>query len=168
MSRADFPDIRKDSIMIALIQRVGNAAVAVDGKQISQIGRGFLVLLGVFEGDTEKEMCLLAKKTANLRIFTDENDRMNLSPVQLLERGESCEILVVSQFTLCAECKGQNRPSFMAAAAPEEANALYEKFVEELRTVYGFTVGTGEFGASMQVSLVNNGPVTIILDTEKL
>ena len=79
MSRADFPDIRKDSIMIALIQRVGNAAVAVDGKQISQIGRGFLVLLGVFEGDTEKEMRLLAKKTANLRIFIDENDRMNLS-----------------------------------------------------------------------------------------
>lgn len=154
--------------MIALIQRVANAAVAVDDNQISQIGRGFLVLLGVFEGDTENEMRLLAKKTANLRIFTDENDKMNLSPSMLLERGESCEMLVVSQFTLCAACKGQNRPSFMAAAAPDRANELYEKFVEELRNVYGFTVGTGEFGAHMQVSLVNNGPVTIILDTEKL
>lgn len=154
--------------MIALIQRVANAAVAVEDNQISQIGRGFLVLLGVFEGDTENEMRLLAKKTANLRIFTDENDKMNLSPSMLLERGESCEMLVVSQFTLCAACKGQNRPSFMAAAAPDRANELYEKFVEELRNVYGFTVGTGEFGAHMQVSLVNNGPVTIILDTEKL
>ena len=154
--------------MIALIQRVTNAAVAVDDNQISQIGRGFLILLGVFEGDTEADLRLLAKKTANLRIFTDENDKMNLSPSMLLERGESCEMLVVSQFTLCAACKGQNRPSFMAAAAPDRANELYEKFVEELRNVYGFTVGTGEFGAHMQVSLVNNGPVTIILDTEKL
>lgn len=154
--------------MIALIQRVANAAVTVEDNQISQIGRGFLVLLGVFEGDTENEMRLLAKKTANLRIFTDENDKMNLSPSMLLERGESCEMLVVSQFTLCAACKGQNRPSFMAAAAPDRANELYEKFVEQLRNVYGFTVGTGEFAAHMQVSLVNNGPVTIILDTEKL
>ncbi len=154
--------------MIALIQRVANAAVAVDDNQISQIGRGFLILLGVFEGDTEADLRLLAKKTANLRIFTDENDKMNLSPSMLLERGESCEMLVVSQFTLCAACKGQNRPSFMAAAAPDKANKLYEEFVEELRNVYGFTVGTGEFGAHMQVSLVNNGPVTIILDTEKL
>lgn len=154
--------------MIALIQRVANAAVAVEDNQISQIGRGFLILLGVFEGDTEADLRLLAKKTANLRIFTDENDKMNLSPSMLLERGESCEMLVVSQFTLCAACKGQNRPSFMAAAAPDRANELYEKFVEELRNVYGFTVGTGEFGAHMQVSLVNNGPVTIILDTEKL
>ena len=154
--------------MIALIPRVANAAVAVDDNQSSQIGRGFLILLGVFEGDTEADLRLLAKKTANLRIFTDENDKMNLSPSMLLERGESCEMLVVSQFTLCAACKGQNRPSFMAAAAPDRANELYEKFVEELRNVYGFTVGTGEFGAHMQVSLVNNGPVTIILDTEKL
>lgn len=154
--------------MIALIQRVANAAVTVEDNQISHIGRGFLVLLGVFEGDTENEVRLLAKKTANLRIFTDENDKMNLSPSMLLERGESCEMLVVSQFTLCAACKGQNRPSFMAAAAPDKANKLYEEFVEELRNVYGFTVGTGEFAAHMQVSLVNNGPVTIILDTEKL
>ncbi len=154
--------------MIALIQRVLNADVTVDGKKISEIGQGFLVLLGVYEGDTEKEVALLAKKTANLRIFTDENDRMNLSPVQLLQRGESCEMLVVSQFTLCADCKGQNRPSFMEAAHPDEARRLYESFVDTLRVSYGFTVGTGEFGASMKVSLVNNGPVTILLDTRKL
>lgn len=154
--------------MIALIQRVSEASVTVDGKKISQIGRGFLVLLGVYEGDTEKEVALLAKKTANLRVFTDENDRMNLSPLQLIERGESCELLVVSQFTLCADCKGQNRPSFMEAAHPEVANTLYEKFVDTLRSTYGFTVGTGEFGASMKVSLLNDGPVTILLDTRKL
>lgn len=154
--------------MIALIQRVANAAVTVEDNQISQIGRGFLVLLGVFEGDTENEVRLLAKKTANLRIFTDENDKMNLSPSMLLERGESCEMLVVSQFTLCAACKGQTARRLWRLPRRIKRTKLYEEFVEELRNVYGFTVGTGEFGAHMQVSLVNNGPVTIILDTEKL
>ncbi len=154
--------------MIALIQRVSSASVNVDGKCISEIGKGFLVLLGVYENDTEKQVELLAKKTANLRIFTDENDKMNLSPVQLKERGEDCKILVVSQFTLCAECKGQNRPSFIHAGTPDAANALYEKYVELLREQYGFEVGTGEFGADMKVSLVNDGPVTIILDSDKL
>lgn len=154
--------------MTALIQRVLDASVAVDGNVISEIGKGFLVLLGVFEGDTEKQVELLAKKTANLRIFTDENDKMNLSPKQLCDSGVDCKILVVSQFTLCAECKGQNRPSFISAAAPDEANRLYEKYVSLLRDEYGFTVGTGEFGADMKVSLTNDGPVTIILDTDKL
>lgn len=154
--------------MISLIQRVSRASVTVDGNKISAIDKGFLVLLGVFEKDTEKEVEFLAKKTVNLRIFTDENDKMNLSPMQLKERGEDCKLLVVSQFTLCAECKGQNRPSFMPAAAPDAANALYEKYVSILRDIYGFEVGTGEFGASMQVDLLNNGPVTIILDTDKL
>ena len=154
--------------MIALIQRVSGASVTVERTEKSSIGRGFLVLLGVFENDTEDEARLLAKKTANLRIFTDENDKMNLSPLQLRERGEECDMLVVSQFTLCAACKGQNRPSFMPAAAPEEANRLYEYYVSLLREEYGFSVGTGEFGAHMEVSLVNHGPVTIILDTEKL
>lgn len=154
--------------MIALIQRVSRASVTVEGEKISAIDKGFLVLLGVFEKDTEKEVEFLAKKTVNLRIFTDENDKMNLSPMQLKERGEDCKLLVVSQFTLCAECKGQNRPSFMPAAAPDAANALYEKYVSVLRDTYGFEVGTGEFGASMQVDLLNNGPVTIILDTDKL
>lgn len=154
--------------MIALIQRVSSASVTVDGNCISEIGKGFLVLLGVYESDTQKEVELLAKKTANLRIFTDENDKMNLSPVQLKEKGEDCRILVVSQFTLCAECKGQNRPSFIRAGAPDKAKALYEKYVELLRTQYGFEVGTGEFGADMKVNLLNDGPVTIILDSDKL
>ncbi len=154
--------------MTALIQRVLNASVAVDGKVISEIGKGFLVLFGVFENDDEKLVELLAKKTANLRIFEDENGKMNLSPMQLKERGEDCKMLVVSQFTLCAECKGQNRPSFITAAAPDRANEIYEKYVDVLRTTYGFEVATGEFGADMKVSLVNDGPVTIVLDTDKL
>lgn len=154
--------------MIALIQRVSRASVTVEGRQLASIGKGFLVLLGVRDGDTERECELLAKKTSNLRIFKDENDRMNLSPLQLKERGEDCSMLVVSQFTLCAECKGQNRPSFMAAAAPEEANRLYEAYTALLRDKYGFFVGTGEFGADMKVELINDGPVTILLDTEKL
>lgn len=154
--------------MIALIQRVSRASVTVEGRQLASIGKGFLVLLGVRDGDTERECELLAKKTANLRIFKDENDRMNLSPLQLKERREDCSMLVVSQFTLCAECKGQNRPSFMAAAAPEEANRLYEAYTALLHDKYGFFVGTGEFGADMKVELINDGPVTILLDTEKL
>jgi hypothetical protein len=92
----------------------------------------------------------------------------HLKIAQVIERGEDCKILVVSQFTLCAECKGQNRPSFIHAGAPVEANTLYEKYVELLRTQYGFEVGTGEFGADMKVSLLNDGPVTIILDSDKL
>ncbi len=154
--------------MIALIQRVNNASVTIEGNVVSSINKGFLVLLGVFEGDTEKEAEFLAKKTVNLRIFEDENQRMNLSPAQLKEKGESCEMLVVSQFTLCAECKGQNRPSFMPAAAPECANKLYEYYVKQLRENYGFNVEMGEFGADMKVDLSNDGPVTIILDTDKL
>lgn len=154
--------------MIALIQRVSNASVSVDNKIVLEIGKGFLVLLGVFEQDTEKQVELLAKKTANLRIFEDENGRMNISPSQLKEKGEDCKLLVVSQFTLCAECKGQNRPSFMPAADPQSANELYEKYVMILRQQYGFEVGTGVFGADMKVSLLNDGPVTIILDTDKL
>lgn len=154
--------------MIALIQRVSNACVSVDNKTVSEIGNGFLILLGVFEGDTEKQVQLLAKKTVNLRIFEDENGRMNISPLQLKEKGEECKLLVVSQFTLCAECKGQNRPSFMPAAEPGIANELYEKYVSLLRQEYGFEVGTGVFGAEMKVNLLNDGPVTIILDTDKL
>ena len=127
-----------------------------------------MLLLGVMKGDTEKEAELLARKTAALRVFEDENGKMNLSPSQLVERGEECEIMVVSQFTLCAECKGQNRPSFIKAARPETAIPLYESFVSKLRDDFGFKVETGEFGADMKVSLLNDGPVTIILDTDKL
>ena len=148
--------------MIALIQRVANAAVAVEDNQISQIGRGFLILLGVFEGDTEADLRLLAKKTANLRIFTDENDKMNLSLKDV-----AGEVLVVSQFTLYGDCRKGKRPSFIAAARPETAIPLYERFVAELMD-HDLHVETGWFGADMEVSLINDGPVTLILDTEEM
>ena len=153
--------------MIALIQRTENASVEIDGKLFSGTSKGFLILLGVYVEDTEKEVEMLVSKTAKLRVFEDENGKMNLSPLQLIERGGCCEMMVVSQFTLCAECKGQNRPSFIKAARPETAIPLYEKFVSSLKDL-GFVVKTGEFGADMKVSLLNDGPVTIILDTQKL
>lgn len=153
--------------MIALVQRTANASVEIDGALHSKTGRGFLILLGVNNSDTEKQAEMLASKIAKLRIFEDENGKMNLSPLQLLEKGEECELMVVSQFTLCAECKGQNRPSFINAARPDTAIPLYEGFVKLLREL-GFKVETGEFGADMKVSLLNDGPVTIILDTDKL
>ncbi len=154
--------------MIALVQRVKYASVKVDEKTVSQIKDGFLVLLGVYESDGEKECELLAKKTANLRIFSDENGKMNVSPANLVEKGENCEILAVSQFTLCAQCKGQNRPSFISAASPDAANALYEKYVSLLNDTYKINTHKGVFGADMKVELLNDGPVTIILDTDKL
>lgn len=153
--------------MIALIQRVTNASVEIGGKMHSETGKGFLILLGVNINDTEKQAEFLASKVSKLRIFEDENGKMNLSPSQLLERGEECEMMVVSQFTLCADCKGQNRPSFINAARPETAVPLYEYFVELMKQ-HGFNVKTGEFGAEMKVRLLNDGPVTIILDTDKL
>lgn len=153
--------------MIAIIQRTAHASVEIDGKLCSKTSRGFLILLGVYADDTEKEAEMLVSKTAKLRIFEDESGKMNLSPLQLIEKGEECEMMVVSQFTLCAECKGQNRPSFIKAARPETAIPLYEKFVSLLKDS-GFVVKTGEFGADMKVSLLNDGPVTIILDTQKL
>lgn len=154
--------------MTALIQRVKNASVEVENKIVSKIDRGFLVLLGVFEGDSEKEVKILADKTVKLRVFEDENGKMNLSPQHLREKGEDCRFLVVSQFTLCADCKGQNRPSFIKAARPDTAVPLYEEYMRILREEYGFETQSGIFGADMKVSLVNDGPVTIILDTEKL
>lgn len=153
--------------MIALIQRTLHASVEIDGQLHSKTGKGFLVLLGVYAEDTEKQVEILASKVSKLRIFEDENGKMNLSPLQLIESGEECELMVVSQFTLCAECKGQNRPAFIKAARPEKAIPLYEKFVETLKNA-GFAVKTGVFGAEMKVSLLNDGPVTIILDTDKL
>ena len=154
--------------MIAIVQRTKFASVTIDDNLFSKTGRGFLVLLGINVNDTQKECEVLASKIAKLRIFEDENGKMNLSGMQLLDNGEEFEIMVVSQFTLCAECKGQNRPSFINAARPEQAIPLYEKFVEILKDTYGFTVKTGVFGADMQVNLLNDGPVTIILDTDKL
>lgn len=153
--------------MIALVQRTSFASVEIDGRMHSKTDRGFLILLGVNINDTQKQAEMLASKIAKLRIFEDENGKMNLSPLQLLERGEVCEMMVVSQFTLCADCKGQNRPSFINAARPETAIPLYEDFVSLLKNA-GFKVETGEFGAEMKVNLLNDGPVTIILDTDKL
>ncbi len=154
--------------MKAVVQRVKYASVTVDNECISKIDNGFMVLLGVANEDTEAQSLLLADKTAKLRIFTDENDKMNLSPLNLLERGEDCSVLVVSQFTLCAECKGQNRPSFINAARPEKAIPLYELYARTLNEKYGLNVKCGRFGADMKVELLNDGPVTIILDTDKL
>ena len=153
--------------MIAVVQRVTEASVTIDNKLFSKTGNGFLILLGVYTTDTRKEAEFLASKVSKLRIFEDENGKMNLSPLSLVENGKECEMLVVSQFTLCADCKGQNRPSFINAARPEAATPLYEYFVSLLEGM-GFTVKTGEFGAEMKVRLLNDGPVTIILDTDKL
>lgn len=154
--------------MIALVQRTAFSKVEIDGQEYSKTGRGFLILLGVNVDDSEKEVNLLVDKVSKLRVFEDADGKMNLSPIQLKDMGEEIEIMVVSQFTLCAECKGQNRPSFIKAARPDKAVPLYEKFTTELVDKYGFTVKTGQFGADMKVNLLNDGPVTIILDTDKL
>ncbi|MCS6841495.1 MAG: D-aminoacyl-tRNA deacylase [Roseiflexaceae bacterium] len=145
--------------MRAVIQRVREASVAVEGKVVGAIGRGLLILLGVGTGDSEAEAKLLAEKSANLRIFADDEGRFNRS---LLDIGG--EALVVSQFTLYADTRRGRRPSFSDAAPPEIAAPLVETFVNELRRL-GIPVSTGQFGAMMQVALVNDGPVTILLDS---
>lgn len=147
--------------MKAVIQRVTTANVVVEGKTLGAINCGFLILLGVHETDTEAEADLLAKKVANLRIFEDENEKMNLS---LLDCGYS--VLVISQFTLLANTKKGNRPSFVSAARPEVAIPLYERFMEQLKANGVEDVQHGRFGTDMAVSLVNDGPVTIVLDTD--
>lgn len=148
--------------MKAVIQRVLNAKVTVNEQITGEIGKGFLVLLGVMEDDTENEMKLLAKKVAQLRVFEDENEKMNLS---LGDVGGS--VLVVSQFTLCADVSHGRRPSFIKSARPEKANKLYEQFVCELHEWGIDNVQTGIFGADMAVELLNDGPVTIIMDTDE-
>ncbi len=147
--------------MKAVIQRVTSASVVVEGETLGAIDRGFLILLGVHENDTEAEADLLAKKVANLRVFEDDDEKMNLS---MLDCGYSA--LVISQFTLLANTKKGNRPSFIAAARPEVAIPLYERFMEQLKANGVTDVQHGEFGADMAVSLVNDGPVTIVLDTD--
>ena len=154
--------------MKAVVQRVNYAKMVIDEKEYSSIGVGFLVLLGVAEGDTEKDMEVLCDKIAKLRIFTDENDKMNLSLSQLSERGTDTAVMVVSNFTLCGNCSHGNRPEFFGAAEPKIANELYEAFVERMRREHKLRVETGVFGEHMHVSIENNGPVTLIIDSADL
>ena len=142
--------------MKAILQRVKHAEVTVEGETVGAIAQGFLILLGVEQGDDEKEAEVLADKIAGLRIFTDENDKMNLS---LADVGG--EVLVISNFTLCADCSHGRRPNFIAAARPETAQPLYEFFCQRMSGNGVNRVECGVFGAHMQVSLLNDGPVTI-------
>jgi len=146
--------------MRAVIQRVKESSVTVDDQVIGQIGRGLLVLLGVAHGDRPSDADYLAHKIANLRIFEDEHGKMNRS---LLETG--CQMLVVSQFTLLGDCRKGRRPSFVAAAEPGQATALYEHFIETVKRLE-ISVETGRFKAMMSVALVNDGPVTLILESQ--
>jgi D-tyrosyl-tRNA(Tyr) deacylase len=148
-------------IMRAVLQRVSEAEVSVDGRVIGSIGRGFVVLLGIAKDDTEKDAAYIADKTLGLRVFADEAGKMNLALKQV-----GGELLVVSQFTLLADTESGRRPSFIRAAPPEDAKRLYEHFLSLVRNG-GVKVETGEFGAMMAVSLINDGPVTIVLDSRK-
>lgn len=144
--------------MKALIQRVKKASVTIDNKLYSEIGKGLLVLLGVEKDDEKENGDKLAQKISTLRIFEDENDKMNLSVKDV-----NGEILVVSQFTLCGDCRKGTRPSFDKAAPPEKVNELYEDFVSVLKAG-GFRVKTGKFRAMMDVELINDGPVTFMVE----
>ena len=148
--------------MKAVLTRVRSASVEIEGRINGQIGRGFLVLLGVHENDTEKEAEKIADKICGLRIFEDENGKMNVNPVD----AGAASILLISQFTLFADCKSR-RPGFSKAARPDKAIPLYEKVIALCREK-GFHVETGEFGADMLVSSENDGPLTILLDTNEL
>lgn len=145
--------------MKLVIQRVKEAKVEVEGEIVGKIGTGFLVLLGVSEEDTKENADYLVKKLCQLRVFTDENGKMNLA---LKDVGG--ELLIVSQFTLYADTTSGNRPSFIQAAKPEKANELYEYFCDQCEQKYGIKVEKGIFGADMQVSLLNDGPVTILIE----
>jgi D-tyrosyl-tRNA(Tyr) deacylase len=148
--------------MRAVVQRVSSAAVDIAGERVAEIGPGLLILVGATHGDGEAEAKLLANKAANLRIFADEAGKMNLSALDL-----GREVIVVSQFTLYGDIRKGRRPSFIDAAAPDVAAPLVDLFADELRGL-GLRVGTGRFGAEMAVSLVNDGPVTIWIDSDAL
>jgi len=148
--------------MRAVIQRVNSGSVTVDGNRVGSIGKGFVVLLGVSEKDTEADVLYMVDKIVNLRIFEDGNEKMNLSLLDI--RGE---LLVVSQFTLYGDCRKGRRPNFMNAARPEKAEELYKDFVQRCREM-GVKTETGTFQAYMKVDIENDGPVTIIVDSEKI
>ena len=147
--------------MRCVVQRVTEASVAVDGEVIGRCARGFMVLIGVHADDTERDLRYMAEKVPKLRVFEDDAGKMNLS---LKDVGGG--MLAISQFTLYGDARGGNRPSFIAAARPEKANPMYEQLVEAWRA-QGIHVETGRFGADMKVSLVNDGPVTILMDSSK-
>lgn len=147
--------------MRAVLTRVNSASVAIDGQVVGKIGKGFLILLGVGPNDTEKECRYLAEKALGLRIFTDENDKMNLGLDAV-----GGEVLVVSQFTLQASTRKGNRPSYVRAAPEAVSRPMYERFTARVAELLGREVPTGEFGADMQVALVNDGPVTIWIDSK--
>lgn len=147
--------------MRAVLTRVNSASVAIDGQVVGKIGKGFLILLGVGPDDTEKECRYLAEKALGLRIFTDENDKMNLGLDAV-----GGEVLVVSQFTLQASTRKGNRPSYVRAAPEAFSRPMYERFTARVAELLGREVPTGKFGADMQVALVNDGPVTIWIDSK--
>ena len=148
--------------MRAVLTRVKSASVAIDGQVVGKIGQGFLILLGVGPEDTQKQCRYLAEKALGLRIFEDENGKMNLGLEQI-----GGEVLVVSQFTLYGNCRKGRRPSFTEAAGPDLGNRLYEQFLQDCRDL-GYEPQHGRFGADMKVESVNDGPVTLILDTDQL
>ena len=148
--------------MRAVLTKVRSASVVIDGETVGKIGKGFLILLGVGPEDTEKECRALAEKALGLRIFEDENGKMNLGLEQV-----GGEVMVVSQFTLYGNCRKGRRPSFTGAAGPELGNRLYEQFLADCRSL-GYEPQHGRFGADMKVESVNDGPVTLILDTDEL
>ncbi|THF49106.1 D-tyrosyl-tRNA(Tyr) deacylase [Flavobacterium supellecticarium] len=147
--------------MKAVIQRVTEASVTIDGKIVAEIGNGLLVLIGIEDADTQEDSAWLTAKIANLRIFGDENEVMNLSL-----KDTNGDIIVVSQFTLHAQTKKGNRPSYIKASKPDVAIPLYETFVKQMEMELGKPVQTGQFGADMKVRLLNDGPVTIVIDTK--
>ena len=147
--------------MRAVVQRVASSSVTVEGETTGKIDKGLMVLLGVADGDTDKDVTYMVDKIVNLRIFEDENDKMNLS---LQDIGAS--LLVVSQFTLLGDCRKGRRPSFIEAARPEMADNLYQKFVDKARSM-GIRTETGRFKTHMMVELINDGPVTILVDSDK-
>jgi D-aminoacyl-tRNA deacylase len=147
--------------MRAVVQRVSSASLVIDGEIYSEIQNGFLVLLGIEETDTEEDLLWLVPKIVNMRIFGDDEGKMNLSLLDV-----SGELMIVSQFTLFASTKKGNRPSFIQSAKPDKAIPLYLQFVEETKKIFSNKVATGKFGADMKITLLNDGPVTILIDSK--